>query len=118
MPPINPATLNTILNSAPMIIQGAGKLIRLIRDREDESSSKAPKPMTLDNLEEQVSSLDKRLAENSKSDVEQIQLIEELARQNESLAETLKQTLKRITVLNYLVVFSIIIALVALLLRR
>ncbi len=118
MPPLNPATLNTILNTAPMIIQGAGKLIRLIRDRENENDTNSREPTTLDNLKEQVSSLDKRLAENSKSDVEQIQLIEELARQNESLAETLKQTLKRVTVLNYLVVFSIIIALVALLLRQ
>ena len=100
-----------------MIIQGAGKLIRLIRDREEETGSKDPVPTTLENLKEQVSSLDRRLAENSKSDMDQIHLIGELARQNESLAETLKQTLKRVTILNYMVVLAIIIALAALFLR-
>jgi hypothetical protein len=114
MPHLNPTTLNTILNTAPMIIQGAGKLIRLIRDRESDSQVQQNAPSTLDSLKEQMDRLDNRLAENSKSDVEQIQLIEELARQNESMAETLKQALRRITILNYLVILAVFIALASL----
>lgn len=117
MPYLNPATLNTILNTAPMIIQGAGKLIKLIRDRENVSNTAENEPTTLESLKAQVANLELRLTENSKSDVEQIQLIEELARQNESLAETLKQTLRRVTILNVLVLLAITTALAALLLN-
>jgi len=116
MPYLNPSTLNTILNTAPMIIQGAGKLIKLIRDRENVPDTAENEPTTLESLKEQVANLELRLTENSKSDVEQIQLIEELARQNESLAETLKQTLRRVTILNVLVLLAIATALAALLL--
>ena len=91
-----------------MIIQGASKLIKLIRDREtavpgtDENS-----PSTLEELSEQVHKLEGRLNENSSSDVEQIRLIEELARQNEGLAETLEQTLKRVNRLTVMAVIAL-----------
>jgi hypothetical protein len=45
--------------------------------------------------------------------VEQIRLIEQLAKQNESLAETLKQTDRKITVLTYLSVTAVCISAVA-----
>jgi hypothetical protein len=77
-----PVTLNTILNSAPMIIQGASKLIKLIRDREDTANDdQNTNPTTLEDLKQEISKIDSRLNLNSQSDVEQIKLIEELAMQ-------------------------------------
>jgi len=114
---MTPATLNTILNTAPMIIQGAGKLLRLIREREDETTSeKQSLPVTVEGLKLQIKQIEVGLHENYRSDVEQIRLIEQLAKQNESLAETLKQTYRKITVLTYLSVAAMGISTVAILL--
>ncbi len=111
---MTPATLNTILNTAPMIIQGAGKLLRLIREREDETTAeKESLPVTVEGLKLQIKQIEKSLHENYRSDVEQIRLIEQLAKQNESLAETLKQTDRKITVLTYLSVTAVCISAVA-----
>lgn len=119
---MTPATLNTILNSAPMIIQGATRLIRLIREREGKTEeSNETLPATLEELSREVRNLEQRLNDNSGSDVEQIRLIEELARQNESIAETLAQALRRITLLNYIAIMALVFsaaAMVALLLLR
>jgi hypothetical protein len=111
---MTPATLNTILNTAPMIIQGAGKLLRLIREREDETTAeKESLPVSVEGLKLQIKQIEKSLHENYRSDVEQIRLIEQLAKQNESLAETLKQTYRKITVLTYLSVTAVCISAVA-----
>ncbi len=105
---MTPATLNTILNTAPMIIQGAGKLLRLIREREDASTTvKDSLPVTVEGLKQQIKQIEAGLQENYRSDVDQIRLIEQLAKQNESLAETLKQTYRKITVLTYLSVAAV-----------
>ncbi len=112
---MTPTTLNTILNTAPMIIQGASKLIKLIRDRESLDSDKNEEtPATLEGLNEEVQRLEGRLNENSNSDVEQIRLIEELAKQNEGLAETLEQTLKRVNRLTYIAVIALATSLLVL----
>ncbi len=114
---MTPATLNTILKTAPMIIQGAGKLLRLMREREDESPAvRESLPVTVEGLKQQIKQIEAGLHENYQSDVEQIRLIEQLAKQNESLAETLKQTYRKITVLTYLSVTAIGISAVAILL--
>lgn len=107
---MNPFTIGTLLNSAPMIIQGAGKLIDLIREQKKAAPGRAPNvPVTMDNLEEVIGRLETRLDVMDDASVEQIKLIEQLARQNEALAASLQQQRQRAT-------FAFILALVALLL--
>ena len=107
---MNPFTIGTLLNSAPMIIQGAGKLIDLIREQKKDAPGRAPNvPVTMDNLEEVIGRLETRLDVMDDASVEQIKLIEQLARQNEALAASLQQQQQRAT-------FAFILALVALLL--
>ncbi len=107
---MNPFTIGTLLNSAPMIIQGAGKLIDLIREQKKETSTLDQNvPVTVDNLEEVIGRLETRLDVMDEASVEQIKLIEQLARQNEVLATSLQQQQQRTT-------FAFILTLVALLL--
>ena len=107
---MNPFTIGTLLNSAPMIIQGAGKLIDLIREQKKETPARDQNvPVTMDNLEEVIGRLETRLDVMDDASVEQIKLIEQLARQNEVLADSLQQQQQRTT-------FAFILALVALLL--
>ena len=106
---MTPGTLKTILNTAPMIIQGASKLIELIRDRDKEANEgEISNPDTLVEMKQEITRIETRLNENSRSDVEQIRLIEQLAQQNEALAETLRQTMRRVTVFGILAVVALI----------
>lgn len=86
-------TLNTILNNAPLIIQGATKLIKLIKDRESLDNNDTPS--TPDGIKNEINHIYSRLDDNDKSNVEQIKLIEQLAKQNETLAESLRNTIQR-----------------------
>ena len=108
-------TLNTILNNAPLIIQGATKLIELIRDREkktDENNDNSP--TTLEGLKGEIEKIDKRLDDNQESDIEQIKLIEALAKQNETLANSLNKTVTRLNMLLFVSVIALLLALFAL----
>ena len=106
---MTPATLNTILNTAPMIIQGARKLLKLIREREVETTLvKETLPVTVEGLKQRIKEIEAGLHENYESDIEQIRLIEQLAKQNESLAETLKQTYRKLTMLTYIAILAIV----------
>ena len=79
---MNPFTIGTLLNSAPMIIQAAGKLVDLIRERGQGAPASAEKvPVTPDNLEEVIGRLHARLESMDEASVEQLKLIEQLARQ-------------------------------------
>lgn len=107
---MNPATINTILNTAPMVLQGANKLIRLIRERGAETGGgDSSAPATLEGLKQEIEQVHERLNANDESDVEQIRLIEQLAKQNEAMAESLRKALRRITLLSIagLIVFII-----------
>ena len=107
---MNPFTIGTLLNSAPMIIQGAGKLIDLIRERKQNvPSSNEIIPVTMDNLEQVIGRLEARLDATDEASVEQVKLIEQLARQNEALVGSLQRQQQRST-------FAFILALLALLL--
>ena len=107
---MNPFTIGSLLNSAPMIIQGAGKLIDLIRERNQDGPTRAEKvPVTADNLEQVIGRLEARLDAMDEASVEQIKLIEQLARQNEALAGSLQREQQRSG-------FAFILALAALLL--
>lgn len=105
---MTPATLKTILTTAPMIFQGASKLLNLIRAREPEHAGSAETlPVTIEGLKQQIKMLEAGLEENYQSDVEQIRLIQELAKQNESLAKTLNQTYRRLIILTSLSVIAL-----------
>ena len=95
-PIMNPATINTILNTAPLLIKGATRLIRLIRNQGGDDEAGQAVPATLEGLQREVERLQQRLDDNNKSNIEQVKLIEELARQNASLAAQLKNTMAQL----------------------
>ena len=112
-PIMNPATINTILNTAPLVIKGATRLIRLIRNQgEDSEDGEAGQaiPATLEGLQREIERLQQRLDDNNKSNIEQVKLIEELARQNASLAAQLKNTMVQLQWLKRVSVAALIVA--------
>lgn len=104
------SAINTILNTAPVVIQGATRLIKLIRDQKDEHNAEQEIPETIDGIKHEVDRLHDRLDKNDVSNVEQIKLIEELAKQNESLAAQLKTTITHLNRVALLAVVAVIIA--------
>ena len=104
------ATINAILNTAPLVIQGASRLIKLIRDQGKELEPIQEIPDTIDGLKNEIDRLHQRLDKNNESNVEQIKLIEELAKQNESLATQLKQTITHLNRITLLAVIAILIS--------
>ena len=114
---MSPGTINTILNTAPIIIQGATKLINIIKDRgKGEGDGNKDIPETLDGLKQEIKRIHQRLDDNDHSDVEQIKLIEELAKQNESLAESLKKTVTHLNFLTAITLLAIVIAVISVIL--
>ncbi len=103
-------TINTILNTAPMVIQGATRLIKLIRDRGSDNKPEEEIPDTIDGIKNEVDRLHQRLDANDESNVEQIKLIEELAKQNESLASQLKNTITHLNRMSLLAIVAILIS--------
>lgn len=109
-PIMNPATINTILNTAPLVIKGATRLIRLIRNQGEDGEAAQEIPATLEGLQREVERLQQRLDDNNKSNIEQVKLIEELARQNASLAAQLKSTMAQLQWLKRVSVAVLIVA--------
>ena len=109
-PIMNPATINTILNTAPLVIKGATRLIRLIRNQGEAGEASQVIPATLEGLQREVERLQQRLDDNNKSNIEQVKLIEELARQNASLAAQLKNTMAQLQWLKRVSVTALIVA--------
>ena len=103
-------TINTILNTAPIVIQGATRLIKLIRDQGKELDTEQEIPDTVEGLKNEIDRLHQRLEANNKSNVEEIKLIEELAKQNESLAMQLKQTMTHLNRVTLIAVLAILIS--------
>lgn len=106
------ATINTILNTAPIVIQGATRLVKLIRDQGEEEKEEIPE--TIAGIKHEVERINQRLDSNSAADVEQIKLIEELARQNETLATQLKNTMTQLNRLMLLAIVALVVGGVAL----
>lgn len=106
---MNPITINTILNSAPMLIQGAGRLIELIRERREETQN-PPEPGTVPPADqgEVLGEIVKRLEAMDEAGVQQARIVEQLARQNEALAGALRRALRRANI-------ALVLALAALL---
>ena len=112
------AAINTILNTAPVIIQGASKLISLIKNRGAGAESKNDAvPETLDGLQQEINRIQQRLDATDNSNVEQIKLIEELARQNASLAGSLKKTVGQLNLVTAIAILATVIAIISLVLR-
>jgi len=107
-------TINTILNTAPIVIQGATRLIKLIRDQGNDNKPEEEIPETIEGIKDEVARLHQRLDTNDESNVEQIKLIEELARQNESLATQLKSTVTHLNRITVLAIIAILISVVSL----
>lgn len=110
---MTPGTLNTILNTAPALIQGASKLVKLIRERGNDEADQTI-PNTLEGMKQELTKIDARLDASDDSSLAQVKLIEELAKQNEGLAESLKKTMNLLTILGVLCVLSILFAALAL----
>ncbi len=106
------STINTILNTAPIVIQGATRLIKLIRDEGEDRNEEIPE--TLEGIKSELQRVNQRLDANTQSDLEQIKLIEELAKQNESLAAQLKSTMAQLNRITVVAIIAIMLALLAL----
>ena len=114
---MTPAILKTILNSAPIIIQGTSKLIQIIKERNDDQSKQEQDiPATIEGLKKAIDRLEQRLDKNDDSDVEQIKLIEQLAKQNEALAKSLSKTYNRLAIISYISIIAIILAAIGIIL--
>lgn len=107
-------TINTILNTAPLIIQGATRLVKLIKERNKIENDGETVPVTLEDLGREIEHLHKRIDAGYESDLEQIKLIEELAKQNELLATSLKKTSKQIIVITVILSLTVTLALLLL----
>jgi len=108
-------TINTILNTAPIVIQGTSRLIKLIREQKNDQQPEEEIPETINGIRNEVDRLHQRLDANDESNVEQIKLIEELAKQNESLATQLKKTITQLNRFALLAVFACLISIICLL---
>ena len=99
--------LNTILNTAPLIIQGASKLIQIIRQRSESEHITVDIPATLDGLKNEIRTIHTRLDAHNASDLDQIKLIEELAKQNQLLADSLKQAEQKLKIILVIAVLAL-----------
>lgn len=92
---MTPGTLTTILNTAQLIVQNADKLTGLIRGRKPEVPDEDDLPTTLEGVRNELQRLHRRLDAGDDANVQQLKFIEELARQNELLAESLQASNRR-----------------------
>ena len=106
-------TLNTILNTAPLIIQGATKLVKMIRERDTGKQAHDDIPATVEGLKDEIQRINTRLDAGNESDLEQVNLIEELARQNELLASALKRTNKQLNIITIILVIALLLAVIS-----
>ena len=111
---MNRIALGTLLNAAPALIQGASKLIDLIKEQKSGRRKDRAGAVTPDNLGEVVERLEARLDAADEANVEQVKLIEQLARQNELLATCLQQILRRFTLVFILAALALLLAILAL----
>ena len=108
-------TLNTILNTAPIIIQGAAKLVSMLKQRgQTEEVETYDIPANIDDMKIEIEKLHERLDAYNDSNLEQVKLIEELARQNEAIASSLRSTVKQLNLFSLLAVMALVLAIVSL----
>ncbi len=105
--------LGTILNNAPLIIQGANHLLKMLRDKDKEPEQETP-PTNIDDVATELKKINERLNNADKSDIQQIELIEALAKQNESLASSMQTSLKKTHFASTLAIIAIVLAAISL----
>jgi len=108
-------TLNTILNTAPIVIQGATRLVSLLKQRgQKEDHESYDIPANLDDMKVEIQRLHQRLDTHDNADYEQVKLIEELARQNEAIATSLQSTVKQLHLMTLLALVALVLGGIAL----
>ncbi len=111
IPKMTPSTITTILNSAPLVIQGASKLINLIKEQANSKpDNDAGEQLTVESLKADVDRLEAHLATTDESNIEQIKLIEQLAKQNEVLAASMSKINKRLNLMTIVAVLAGLLA--------
>ncbi len=112
---MTPSTLTTILNSAPMVIQGASKLINLIKEQANNGpDSDTAEQLTVESLNADIERLESRLSAIDESNIEQIKLIEQLARQNEVLAASMSKINNRLNLMTIVAILAGLLAMTTL----
>lgn len=66
--------------------------------------------MTVEGLKQGLERMEQRLDANAQADIEQIKMIEELARQNEALAKSLKRSYVRLNFISLLCAVALLAA--------
>ena len=111
MNPIFTSTaLKAILNNAPVIIQGASKLLQVIKENKTRPQDQET-PTPQEDRQEEMERLQQRLDATDESNIAQIKLIEELARQNADIADSLDKTYKRLNLVTLLAIVALILGL-------
>lgn len=110
---MNPAIIRTILGNAPALIQGASKLMEVIRRQHASQEPRPDLPATVDGLKQEIQRLDTRVDANCESDEQQVRLIEELARQNEALARSVARLAGQVNIITVVVFAALVLAAVA-----
>ena len=91
-------------------------MMRERREKEEVSGKQDDIPMTIEGLKREIIRIESRLKDTDESNVEQVKLIEQLARQNEALAASLSKMIKRVSLLTLVAVAALLAALAAILL--
>lgn len=108
---MTPSTITTILNSAPLVIQGASKLINLIKEQaNNKPDNDAGEQLTVESLKADIDRLEAHLSTTDESNIEQIKLIEQLAKQNEVLAASMSKINKRLKLMSIVAVLAGLLA--------
>lgn len=111
IPKMTPSTITTILNSAPLVIQGASKLINLIKEQANKKpDNDTGEQLTVESLKADVDRLEAHLATTDESNIEQIKLIEQLAKQNEVLAASMSKINRRLNLMSIVAVLAGLLA--------
>lgn len=113
---MNLSILNTLLNTAPSLIQGANQLYKIIKQQRDKQSQ-SEEDVPEFNIESEIQLLKQRLDNHSEANLEQTRLIEELAKQNASIAEQLKSTASRLQIISIFSLIALLLAITAFIFR-
>jgi len=104
--------LNTILTTAPLIIQGAARLVRALKEKGGTPGGSEDIPASLEGLKTEIRRIHGRLDAANEFDIEQIKLIEELAKQNELLAGSLKKSARQMSIIALVAIVALGVAVI------
>lgn len=105
--------LRTILLDAPVIVDSVHRLIGGLRKLTGRDAAPPVAPTTFGDVQHELRRMDEQIKANSESDVEQLKLMEELARQNELLAASVSRLSGRVAALAVICVVALLLAVLA-----